>query len=151
MVKYNRRRVKKAGYEILNKIEPMSPPATLVQQIIVNQQNIFGNQIIKSTNTKYKDCSLEINNITGCNLKWTVLKSSNKIAYTLIPDTNICTVNENYIHSKSIFLLLWYFSVLNPLRYDDSAKSHTDCPTGSTVTVGMTLSRSSTVYQKSQF
>ena len=84
------------GYEILTRTEPLSPPRKLVQQIVnVN----YGNQTInKSTHT---DLSTDINNIAGCNLVWDVIPSPDNKVYTLIPHTNLCTVEDCHVHSES--------------------------------------------------
>jgi len=89
------------GYQILNKTEPVSPPASLIQQITINQQNVFNSQIIYNTNKQIRDCSSTINDISGCDYVWDVLKSPDGNAYTLIPHTNICTVNERHTHSEA--------------------------------------------------
>ena len=94
------------GYEILNRASPTNPPPKLVQ-IIFNNIN-YGSQIISSGSSSSKaikgvntiDYSSYINCIAECDLKWDVIGSHDNKVFTIIPYTNVCTVDENHVHSE---------------------------------------------------
>ena len=90
------------GYQIINHATPTQPPHKLVQQIIVNVN--YGSQVIKNNSNKRanKDYSSDINAAAGCNLKWEVIYSDEAKAFTLIPDTAICTVENDHVHSEKM-------------------------------------------------
>jgi hypothetical protein len=85
------------GYEILNRVKPMQPPPKLVQ-IIFNNNN-YGSQVMINNNStrNYTSC---INALSGCELEWDVIPSPDNKVFTLIPNTSICTVDDDYVHSK---------------------------------------------------
>lgn len=83
------------GYEILNRAKPMQPPPKLVQ-IIFNNNN-YGSQVMINNSSTRDYMS---NALSGCNFEWDVIPSPNNKVFTLIPHTNICTVDDDYVHSK---------------------------------------------------
>lgn len=90
------------GYEILNRAKPAPPPPKLVQQIIFNNVN-YGSQVITGNGLDVhpaRDYASDINGASGCDFKWDVIASHDNRAFTLIPHTNICTVDEGYVHSE---------------------------------------------------
>ena len=90
------------GYEILNRAKPTPPPPKLVQQIIFNNIN-YGSQVITGKGFDVqtaRDYASDINRASGCHFKWDVIASHDNRVFTLIPHTNICTVNEGYLHSE---------------------------------------------------
>jgi hypothetical protein len=90
------------GYEIVNRARPTQPPPKLVQ-IIFNNIN-YGSQVIAAGNTfssnTTRDYSVDINAIASCDLKWDVIPSHNNRVFTLIPHTNICTVDDAHVHNE---------------------------------------------------
>lgn len=95
------------GYKILNRVNPTFPPQKLVQQIIYNNSIVnYGSQTINhnSQNSNFdvtKGYSSEINAAAECNLQWDVIRAQNGKTFTLIPHTDICTVNSDHVHSET--------------------------------------------------
>ncbi len=92
---------KELGYEILHRVNPTPLPPKLYQQIIYNVN--YGSQIIScggpGPNVE-RDYSPEINVAAGCDLKWDVITTHGGRTFTLIPHTNICTVDDSHVHSE---------------------------------------------------
>lgn len=90
------------GYEILNRAKPTLPPPKLVQQIIFNNVN-YGSQVITSKGHDLqaaRDYAPDINAAAECDFRWDVIPSHDDKVFTLIPHTNICTVDEGHVHSE---------------------------------------------------
>ena len=90
------------GYEILNRAKPTPPPPKLVQQIIFNNVN-YGSQVITGKGVDpsvCRDYGADINAAAECELRWDVIPSHDNRAFTLIPHTHICAVDETHVHSE---------------------------------------------------
>jgi len=87
------------GYDIINRVIPTVAPPNLIQLIINNSNINLGQQQINIFNAA-KDYSSVINKVINCNLSWDVIPSNDNKVFTLIPNTNLCTVDCIYVHSE---------------------------------------------------